>query len=92
VTTRRKAEYRMTYRLFRLAAGSYDLELDGEIVASVVRGPPICTGAAAWFAELLDDDGPKPAPFTEPVHEFGSFDEITAWLGSPETVNLARVA
>jgi hypothetical protein len=28
----------MTYRLIRLAPGSYDLELNGEIVASVV-GP-----------------------------------------------------
>ena len=40
----------------------------------------------------MDEAGPKPAPFTEPVHEFGSFDEVAAWLGYPETVSVARVA
>ena len=36
--------------------------------------------------------GPKPTPFVEPVHEFGSFDEAAAWLGHPDTGNMARVA
>jgi hypothetical protein len=27
----------MTYRLIQLAAGSYDVVLDGEIIASVIR-------------------------------------------------------
>jgi hypothetical protein len=82
----------MTYRLIRLAPGSYDLELDGEVIASVVRDGSHGHHAARWFAELLDEAGPKPAPFTEPVHEFGSFDEVAAWLGQPDTVNMARVA
>lgn len=82
----------MTYGLIRLAPGSYDLELGGEIVASVVRDGNHSHHAARWFAELLDEHGPRPAPFTEPVHDFGSFDEVAAWLDYPDTVNLARVA
>ena len=82
----------MTYRLIRLASGSYDLELDGDVIASVVRDGNHGHRAARWFAELLDEAGPKPAPFTDPVHEFASFDEVAAWLGQPDTVNMARVA
>jgi len=40
----------MTYRLVRLAPGSYDLELDGEIIASVVRDGE----RGGWSVELLD--------------------------------------
>ena len=80
----------MTYRLIRLAPGSYDLELDGKVMASVVRDGSHRHHAAGWFAELLDEAGPKPAPFTEPVHEFGSFDEAAAWLGYPDTESVAR--
>ena len=42
----------MTYRLIRLAPGSYDLELNGEVVASVVRSPDHRRQAATWYAEL----------------------------------------
>ena len=82
----------MTYRLIRLAPGSYDLELNGEIVASVVRDGNHGHHAARWYAELLDEAGRKPAPFTAPVHKFGSFDEAAAWLGYPDTVSMTRVA
>ena len=80
----------MTYRLIRLAPGSYDLELDGEIVASVVRDGNHGHHAVRWFAEILDEAGPMPAPFVKPVHDFGSFDEVAAWLGYPDTVNIPR--
>ena len=80
----------MTYRLIRLAPGSYDLELDGENVASVVRDSHGGHHAMKWYAELLNEAGPRPAPFVEPVHEFGSFDEVAAWLGYPDTVNIPR--
>ena len=80
----------MTYGLIRLAPGSYDLELDDEIIASVVRDGNHGHHAVRWFAEMLDEAGPRPAPFVEPVHEFGSFDEVAAWLGHPDTVNVAR--
>ena len=76
----------MTYRLIRLAPGSYDLELDDEIIASVVRDGNHGHHAVRWFAEMLDESGPRPAPFVEPVHEFGSFDEVAEWLGHPDTV------
>jgi hypothetical protein len=78
----------MTFRLIRLAPGSYDLELDGAIIASVVRDSHGGHHAMKWYAELLDEAGPRPAPFLEPLHEFGSFDEVAAWLGYPATVNV----
>ena len=74
----------MTYRLIRLAPGSYDLELDGQIVASVVRDGDRGHHAVRWVAELLDETGPRPEPFSEAVHEFGSFDDVTRWLGQPD--------
>ncbi len=46
--------------------------------------------AARWFAEILDEAGPRPATFVDPVHEFGSFDEVDVWLSHPDTVNVAR--
>ena len=62
----------MTYRLIRLAPGSYDLELDCAIIASVVRETSRAHGPVSWFAELLDEAGRRPAPFTDAVHEFGT--------------------
>ena len=79
----------MTYRLIRLARGSYDLELDGAIVASIVRDGDRGHHAVRWFAELLDEAGPRPEPFSEAVHEFGSFEEVVTWLGHPDVVMLA---
>ena len=81
----------MTYRLIRLAPGSYDLELDGAVIASVVSDGNRGHHAVRWFAELLDEAAPPPSPFVEPVHQFGSFDEATAWLGYPDTVSAPRV-
>ena len=81
----------MTYRLIRLAPGSYDLEFDGEVIASVVREGPSRRHTLRWFAELLDEAAPPPSPFVEPMHEFGSFDEAAAWLGYPATVSVPRV-
>jgi hypothetical protein len=72
------------YRLIRLAPGSYDLEFEGEVVASVVRDGRHGHHAVTWYAELLDGAGPRPAPFSESLHEFGSFDEVMRWLGHPD--------
>ena len=80
----------MTYRLTRLAPGSYDLELNGEIIASVVRDGNHGHHAVRWFAEMLNEAGPRPAPFVKPVHEFGSFEEVAAWLSQPDMVNIRR--
>jgi len=75
--------------LIRLAPGSYDLELDGQIVASVVRDGDRRHHAVKWFAELLEETGAPPEPFSEAVHAFGSFDEVVMWLGHPDLVMLA---
>lgn len=71
----------MPYTLSRLAAGSYDVLLDGEIVASLVQSGR--THAPTWTAELLVDlpPGEKPSPFTETEHTFGSLEEARQWLG-----------
>lgn len=72
------------YKLFRLAVGSYDVVLNGVIVASLVMNeapgqPP------TWTAELLVDLPPeeRPSPFTAQEHAFSSFEEARAWLGDP---------
>ncbi len=81
----------MTYRLLRLAPGSYDLELNGEVVASIVRDGDRGHHSAKWYAELLANTGPRPPPFSEAVHEFGSFDAVMTWLGYPDLV-MSRAA
>jgi hypothetical protein len=72
----------MTYTLSRLAPGSYDVVLDGRIVASLVRSGS--TEKATWTAELLEDvpSWKMPAPFKEPEHSFASLEEARAWLGN----------
>jgi hypothetical protein len=74
----------MTYRLSQLAPGSYDVLLDGVIIASLVRsGDP---HHATWTAELLVNLPPskRPAPFTETEHTFRSLEEARKWLGGAE--------
>ncbi len=74
----------MIYKLSRLAPGSYDVLLNGVIVASLVRGGE--TDNATWTAELLVDLPPeeRPTPFTESEHSFGSLEEAQKWLGGAE--------
>jgi hypothetical protein len=71
----------MMYRLSHLASGSYDVLLNGVIIASLVRNG--LSEDAPWTAELLVDlpPGERPAPFTEPEHTFASLDEARQWLG-----------
>jgi hypothetical protein len=73
----------MTYSLCRLAPGSYDLVLDGEIVGSVVREIVPGNDASVWHAELLDDPPParRPHPFSKVDHTFGSLPAVARWLG-----------
>jgi hypothetical protein len=75
----------MTYRLSRLAPGSYDVLLNGAIIASLVRSGT--SENAIWTAELLVDlpPGERPAPFTEPEHSFASLKDAQEWLGITET-------
>ena len=73
----------MTYALTKLAAGSYDLWLDGKIIGSVVKGGS--DDAPSWIAELLIDAPElRPAPFTRAEHEFTTLGEVREWLGLPE--------
>jgi len=74
----------MTYRLTRLAPGSYDVLLNGVIIASLVRTGP--SDSATWAVELLVDLPPpeRPAPFTRQEHTFVSLNDARRWLGVPE--------
>ena len=73
----------MPYTLHKLAPGSYDLKLDGELVGGVVKNGP---RAATWRAELLDDSpsAAVPTPFTKAEHRFPTFDAVLAWLGGAQ--------
>jgi hypothetical protein len=74
------------YKLIRLAPGSYDVFLDGVVVASLVQAR---VDRPVWLAELLRDlpIGERPAPFKRLEHTFSSLDEALAWLGNPEIVD-----
>ncbi|QRM33130.1 hypothetical protein [Microvirga sp. VF16] len=77
----------MAYKLSRLAPDSYDVLLDGVIVASLIsNGDPHNT---IWTAELLTDLAPeeRPKPFIEIEHAFRRLEEARAWLGDPEIHN-----
>jgi hypothetical protein len=80
----------MTYRLMQLAPGAYDLLLDGNVVASVVRNGS--RQPYTWTAELLEDlpRSRRPYPFQEVEHDFSSLEEVRAWLGDPEIKPLRR--
>jgi hypothetical protein len=77
----------MPYTLSRLAPGSYDVLLDGVIVASLVRSGP--TSNAIWTAELLVDVHPRrrPAPFSATEHTFGSLEDAQRWLDGADIVD-----
>jgi hypothetical protein len=81
----------MPYTLSRLAPGSYDVLLDGAIVASSVRSGR--DDRPIWTVELLEDAHPRrrPAPFTEAEHSFGSLEEARAWLGNAETRDMGQM-
>jgi hypothetical protein len=74
------------YKLIRLAPGSYDVFLDGVVVASLVQAR---VDRPVWLAELLRDlpIGERPAPFKRLEHTFSSLDEALAWLGNPGIVD-----
>jgi hypothetical protein len=73
----------LPYKLIRLAPGSYDVFLDGVVVASLVQARH---DRPVWVAELLLDlpIGRRPPPFKRPEHTFSSFAEARAWLSDPE--------
>lgn len=75
----------MPYVLERLAPGSYDVLLDGAVVASLTRSSEASVRNARWSAELLAEEpaAGRPAPFREIAYEFESFVEACDWLGVP---------
>jgi hypothetical protein len=75
------AEIPMPYSLHRLAAGSYDLILDGKVVGSVVRDQTRSGQVRAWHAELMSEAPPLPAPFTRETYRFDTLEAVITWLG-----------
>ena len=71
----------MTWRIAKLAAGSYDIILNGVIIAGLVRTD--VRHHVVWTAELLVDlpSEQMPLPFTAPAHEFATLEEACRWLG-----------
>jgi hypothetical protein len=71
----------MTYRLRKLAAGSYDVVLNGVIIAGLVRTD--VRHQVTWTAELLVDlpSGQTPPPFTASEHDFATLEDACKWLG-----------
>ena len=71
------------YKLSRLAPGSYDVLLDGEIIASLARNGQ--GSDSTWSVELLVDLPPdeRPAPFTRLEHRFATLENAREWLGAP---------
>jgi hypothetical protein len=74
----------MTYRLIQLAPGAYDLLLQDNVVASVVRNGS--RQPYTWAAELLEDlpRSRRPSPFREIEHDFPSLNELCTWLANPQ--------
>jgi hypothetical protein len=64
----------VTYTVEQLAPGSYDVLLDGTLVASLVRNVHRSGPADTWSAELLEEMPAikRPAPFTNQRHVFKS--------------------
>jgi hypothetical protein len=71
------------YKLSRLAPGSYDVLLDGEIIASLARNGQ--GSDSTWSVELLMDMPPdeRPVPFTRLEHRFATLEAARQWLGVP---------
>ena len=71
------------YKLIQLAPGSYDVLLNGAIVASLARNS--WDSRSIWCAELLEDlpPGKRPKPFTKLEHRFATLEEAKAWLKDP---------
>lgn len=74
----------MSYSLHRLAAGSYDVRLDGEIMAALVRSGNGRGTVTRWHAELLADlpSAERPAPFVDVEHRFDTLAAACEWLGA----------
>ena len=73
----------MTYTVEQLAPGSYDVLLDGDPVAALVRVVEHEGQSDGWQIDLLEDALPAdwPTPFTAQSHTFRSRLAALEWLG-----------
>ena len=70
----------MAYILQRLAPGSFDLILDGQVVGSLVRDVSEDGHEGDWMAETLDESPPFPPPFERGKHTFSTLLGAAEWL------------
>ncbi|MDE4915254.1 hypothetical protein PQI07_32225 [Methylobacterium sp. 092160098-2] len=73
----------MTYTVEDLAPGSYDVLLDGIVIAALVRSISRSGPSDMWQIELLDEmpAAQRPAPFTSQWRTFESRPAALKWLG-----------
>lgn len=83
----------MPYTVEQLAPGSYDVLLDCDVVASLVRSVHRNGPGSEWYVELLDEvpSAKRPAPFTRQRHVFRSRPAALEWLGVVESTAEASV-
>lgn len=76
----------MTYTVEQLAPGSYDVLLDGTLVAGLVRNVHGTGPVDTWVVELLNDWPAikRPAPFVNQRYIFKSRPAALDWLGIHE--------
>ena len=72
----------MTYTIQQLAPGSYDVLLDGVVVAALVRVVSRSGPSDMWQIELLNEmpAAERPAPFTSQWRTFESQAAALEWL------------
>lgn len=73
----------MTYSVEQLAPGSYDVLLDGVVMAALVRSVDRGGSSDMWQIKLLDEmpAAQRPAPFTSQWRTFESRPAALEWLG-----------
>ena len=88
------SERPMTYTVEQLAPGSYDVLLDGVVIAGLVRSVHRSGPGSDWQLELLDEmpAAERPEPFSAQRHVFKSRPAALAWLGVREVDAVSEVA
>ncbi|MGT2479559.1 hypothetical protein ACU4GR_13260 [Methylobacterium oryzae CBMB20] len=73
----------MTYTVEQLAPGSYDVLLNGVVIAALVRVASRSGPSDIWQIELLDEmpAAERPTPFTSQWRTFQSRPATMEWLG-----------
>lgn len=73
----------MAYTVEQLAPGSFDVLLDGTLIAALVRVVRREGLSDQWQIDLLDEAPPaeRPAPFMDQSHIFRSRLAALEWLG-----------